>query len=73
MTSSKGAVVYYLIFASQKPIVKKIIEDIFGKYRARRKMACALAQHITPSSTSASHEWFYACERGEMSRWLTAF
>jgi hypothetical protein len=33
MKNSKDAVVYYLFFASQKPIAKDIIEDIFGKYR----------------------------------------
>lgn len=33
MRNSKGAVVYYLFFASQKPIAAYIIEKIFGKYR----------------------------------------
>jgi three-Cys-motif partner protein len=34
MRNSTNAVVYYLFFASQKPIAKKIIEDIFKKYKA---------------------------------------
>lgn len=33
MRNSTGAVVYYLFFASQKPVAKKIVEDIFAKYR----------------------------------------
>ncbi len=33
MRNSTGAVVYYLLFASQKPVAKKIVEDIFAKYR----------------------------------------
>ena len=33
MKNSKGAVVYYLFFASQKPVAKTIIEDIFAKHR----------------------------------------
>jgi three-Cys-motif partner protein len=33
MKNSKGAVVYYLFFASQKPVAKKIIEGIFAKHR----------------------------------------
>jgi three-Cys-motif partner protein len=35
MRNSNNAVVYYLFFASQKPVAKKIIEDIFKKHRAR--------------------------------------
>jgi three-Cys-motif partner protein len=35
MRNSKGAIVYYLYFASQKPTAQHIIEDIFGKYRNR--------------------------------------
>ncbi len=34
MRNSNNAVVYYLFFASQKPVAKKIITDIFKKYRA---------------------------------------
>lgn len=34
MRNSNNAVVYYLFFASQKPVAKKIIEGIFTKYRA---------------------------------------
>jgi three-Cys-motif partner protein len=34
MRNSNKAVVYYLFFASQKPVAKKIITDIFDKYRA---------------------------------------
>jgi len=33
MMNSNNAVVYYLFFASQKPVAKKIIDDIFAKYR----------------------------------------
>ncbi|HPN94702.1 MAG TPA: three-Cys-motif partner protein TcmP [bacterium] len=36
MRNSKGAVVYYLYFASQKPAAKHIVEDIFKKYSQRR-------------------------------------
>ncbi len=33
MKNSNNAVVYYLCFASQKPVAHKIIESIFAKYR----------------------------------------
>ncbi len=33
MRNSSDAVVYYLFFASQKPVAQKIITDIFKKYR----------------------------------------
>jgi len=33
MRNSNNAVVYYLFFASQKPVAKKIVEDIFIKHR----------------------------------------
>jgi putative tryptophan/tyrosine transport system substrate-binding protein len=33
MRNSNNAVVYYLFFASQKPVAKRIIEDIFAKHR----------------------------------------
>jgi three-Cys-motif partner protein len=33
MRNSTNAVVYYLFFASQKPVAEKIIIDIFSKYR----------------------------------------
>lgn len=33
MRNSTGAVMYYLFFASQKPVAKKIVEYIFDKYR----------------------------------------
>lgn len=33
MRNTKGAVVYYLFFASPKPVAAKIVEDIFEKYR----------------------------------------
>jgi three-Cys-motif partner protein len=33
MRNSNNAVVYYLFFASQKPVAKKIIEGIFAKHR----------------------------------------
>jgi three-Cys-motif partner protein len=36
MRNSKGAVVYYLFFAAQKPVAADIVADIFRKYRDRR-------------------------------------
>jgi three-Cys-motif partner protein len=33
MKNSNNAVVYYLFFASQKPVAQKIVDDIFAKYR----------------------------------------
>jgi hypothetical protein len=33
MKNGRNAIVYYLFFASQKPVAAKIIADIFGKYR----------------------------------------
>ena len=35
MRNKSGAVVYYLFFASQKPVANKIIKHVFDKYRAR--------------------------------------
>lgn len=35
MRNSKGSIVYYLFFASQKPIAAEIVKDIFDKYRSR--------------------------------------
>jgi three-Cys-motif partner protein len=35
MRNSKGAVVYYLFFASQKPVASNIVNDIFDRYRER--------------------------------------
>jgi len=35
MRNSKNAVVYYLFFASQNPVAKKIVGQIFNKYRDR--------------------------------------
>lgn len=35
MRNSTGAIVYYLVFASQKPVAARIVEDIFKKYRPR--------------------------------------
>jgi three-Cys-motif partner protein len=35
MRNTKGAVVYYLFFASQKPVAQHIVSDIFRKYRKR--------------------------------------
>lgn len=32
MRNSRGAIVYYLFFASQKPVAENIVEDIFRKY-----------------------------------------
>jgi len=33
MRNRNNAVVYYLFFASPKPVAEKIIEEIFAKYR----------------------------------------
>lgn len=38
MRNSKGAVVYYLFFASQKAVAIEIVRDIFDKYRERGVM-----------------------------------
>jgi three-Cys-motif partner protein len=35
MRNSRGVVLYYLFFASQTPVAKKIVDDIFNKYRSR--------------------------------------
>jgi three-Cys-motif partner protein len=35
MRNSAGAVVYYLFFASQKPVASKIVQNIFRKYENR--------------------------------------
>jgi len=35
MRNNKGAIVYYLFFASQKPVAENIVKDIFNKYRTR--------------------------------------
>ncbi len=35
MRNSRGAVVYYLFFASQKPVAADIVNDIFNKYKNR--------------------------------------
>jgi three-Cys-motif partner protein len=35
MRNSQNAVLYYLYFASQKPVAAGIVRDIFGKYRKR--------------------------------------
>lgn len=36
MTNSCGATVYYLFFASHKPVAQRIVDHIFNKYRGRR-------------------------------------
>lgn len=36
MRNSNNAIVYYLYFASQNPVAKKIVEDVFEKYSQRR-------------------------------------
>ena len=36
MRNSNNAVVYYLFFASQRPVASKIVQDIFDGYRNRR-------------------------------------
>ena len=35
MRNTKGATVYYLFFASQKPVAERIVKDIFKKYQGR--------------------------------------
>jgi three-Cys-motif partner protein len=35
MRNSKGVIVYYLFFASQKPVAMNIVQAIFSKYRQR--------------------------------------
>jgi three-Cys-motif partner protein len=35
MRNSKGTVIYYLFFASQKPVAQHIVDDIFSKYRGK--------------------------------------
>lgn len=35
MRNSKGAIIYYLFFASQKPVAEKIVKHIFNIYRAK--------------------------------------
>lgn len=37
MRNSKGAVVYYLFFASQKPVANHIVQQIFDGYKDRRR------------------------------------
>lgn len=37
MRNTKGVTLYYLFFASQKPVAKKIVEAIFDKYRGRTR------------------------------------
>jgi len=35
MRNTKGAIVYYLFFASQRPVAEKIVNGIFRKYQGR--------------------------------------
>ena len=35
MRNTKGAIVYFLFFAAQKPTAEKIVKDLFEKYRLR--------------------------------------
>lgn len=35
MRNSKGAIVYYLFFASPKPVAQDIVAQIFDKYKNR--------------------------------------
>ncbi len=37
MKNTKGAVVYYLYFASQKPVAERIVKSIFDKHRDRTR------------------------------------
>jgi three-Cys-motif partner protein len=36
MRTKRNSTIYYLYFASQKPVAADIVNDIFGKYRARQ-------------------------------------
>jgi three-Cys-motif partner protein len=38
MRNSKGGIVYYLFFASAKPVAAGIVKDIFKKYREKGKV-----------------------------------
>lgn len=40
MRNSKGSVVYYLSFASHKPVAAQIVGDIFDKYRKKGIKQC---------------------------------
>jgi|ETNmetMinimDraft_2_1059921.scaffolds.fasta_scaffold95605_2 hypothetical protein len=40
MINSKGAIVYYLFFASQKPVAENIIGYIFKKYKIKISVMC---------------------------------
>jgi three-Cys-motif partner protein len=35
MRNSRGGTIYYLFFASQKPVAKEIVTHIFNKYRSK--------------------------------------
>jgi three-Cys-motif partner protein len=35
MRNKKGAIVYYLFFASHKPVAEGIVKDIFDKFKTR--------------------------------------
>ena len=35
MRNSRGTIIYYLFFASQKPVAMNIVQAIFNKYRQR--------------------------------------
>jgi len=35
MRNRRNSVVYYLLFASQKPVANNIVGDIFSKYKDR--------------------------------------
>lgn len=35
MRNTRGAIVYYLFFASQRPVALKIVKEVFAKYRER--------------------------------------
>ena len=37
MRNKKGVILYYLFFASHKPVAKKVVEDIFAKHRGRAR------------------------------------
>ena len=50
MRNSTGAVVYYLYFASQKPVAQSIVEEIFAKYRNRERVRVVRAPEIAPET-----------------------
>ena len=46
MRNSKGAIIYYLFFASQQKVADNIIDDIFNKYQQLGNQVMALSSSI---------------------------